>query len=219
MADLLLLRHGETAWTRTRRHTGRTDVPLTDRGKEQARQAAGLLAGRRIALTLVSPLERARHTARLAGLRAVVEEPDLREWDYGGYEGLTSADIKAERPGWDLWSDGVPPGDPQHPGESPQDVAARADRVLARVGPLLDGAGDTGDVLLVAHAHILRVLTARRLGLPPAGGAHFRLDTGALGVLGTEHGRPVVTAWNLTVPAATAPTSKDRWPWPKVLQF
>ncbi|MFD3822127.1 histidine phosphatase family protein [Streptomyces sp. NPDC058625] len=191
MGDLLLARHGETEWSRSGRHTGRSDLPLTEDGETQARALAPLLAGRSFALVLTSPLARARRTAELAGLADALPEPDLREWDYGGYEGVTTADIRRTRPGWDLWTDGVPPG-PEFPGESPGQVGARADRVLSKVA----GALDAGDVMLVAHGHLLRVLTARRLGLPPADGRLFRLETGTLSRLSLEHGSPVIEEWN-----------------------
>nr|WP_203625043.1 histidine phosphatase family protein [Streptomyces sp. SID9913] len=193
---MLLARHGETEWSRSGRHTGRTDLPLTPHGEEQARSLAPLLAGRAFALVLTSPLERARRTAELAGLTGADPDPDLREWDYGAYEGVTTATIRAGRPDWDLWTDGVPPG-PELPGESPAQVGARADRVLARVARALE----EGDVLLVAHGHLLRVLTARRLGLSPAEGRLFRLETGALSRLSLEHGRPVIAEWNAAAPA------------------
>ncbi|MEV8592787.1 histidine phosphatase family protein [Streptomyces sp. NPDC052012] len=191
MGDLLLARHGETEWSRSGRHTGRTDLPLTAAGEDQATSLTPLLAGRRLALVLTSPLLRARRTAELAGLPDAVTDPDLREWDYGAYEGVTTAEIQRTRPGWDLWTDGVPPG-PELPGESPQQVGERADRVLSRV----TGALEEGDVLLVAHGHLLRVLTARRLGLPPREGRLFRLETGTLCRLSLEHGRPVIAEWN-----------------------
>ncbi|GGQ92989.1 histidine phosphatase family protein [Streptomyces pilosus] len=191
MGDLLLARHGETEWSRTGRHTGCTDLPLTERGEGQAGSLARLLADRSFGLVLTSPLLRARRTAELAGLTGAVPEPDLREWDYGGYEGVTTAEIRRTRPGWDLWTDGVPPG-PEFPGESPEQVGERVDRVLSRVAGALDG----GDVMLVAHGHLLRVLTARRLGLPPADGRLFRLETGTLCRLSLEHGSPVVAEWN-----------------------
>ncbi|MBH5334684.1 histidine phosphatase family protein [Streptomyces pactum] len=197
MGELLLVRHGETEWSRDGRHTSRTDLPLTEHGRGQARALRPLLAARRRALTLVSPLARAQETARLAGLDDARTEPALHEWEYGGYEGITTADIRRARPGWQLWTDGVVPGPPGHPGESPEQVGERADRVLARIGPLLGPDGGKGDVVLVAHSHFLRVLTARRLGLPPAAGALFRLETGTLSRLGTEHGRPVMLAWNV----------------------
>ncbi|CAL9582550.1 Acid phosphatase [Streptomyces sp. enrichment culture] len=191
MGDLLLVRHGETEWSRSGRHTGLTDLPLTPHGEEQAKSLAPLLSGRPFALVLTSPLGRARRTAELAGLAGAVPEADLHEWDYGAYEGITTADIHRTRPGWDLWTDGVPPGAEGH-GESPEQVGARADRVLARVEPALA----EGDVALVAHSHLLRVLTARRLGLPPAEGRLFQLATGTLSRLSTEHGRPVIAEWN-----------------------
>ncbi|MFE9772177.1 histidine phosphatase family protein [Streptomyces sp. NPDC005931] len=192
MGDLLLARHGETEWSRAGRHTGRTDLPLTSTGEDQARSLAPLLAGRRPVLVLTSPLVRARRTADLAGLTAAESDPDLREWDYGAYEGLTTAAVRCTRPGWDLWTDGVPPG-PQLPGESPEQVGERADRVLSRLAGVLE----EGDVMLVAHSHLLRVLTARRLGLPPSQGRLFRLDTGTLNRLSLEHGRPVIAEWNI----------------------
>ncbi|WP_067802097.1 histidine phosphatase family protein [Actinomadura formosensis] len=196
MGELVLVRHGETDWSRERRHTGLTDVPLTARGEGQARALRGALDGRRIVRTLVSPARRARRTAELAGLPVDEIDPGLREWDYGGYEGITTAEIQKERPGWYLWDDGVVPGDAGHPGETVRQVGARADAVLARVRP----PPADGDVVLVAHAHFLRVLTARWLGLEPALGRLFALATGTLSVLGTEHGRPVITAWNVPAP-------------------
>ncbi|MFH8367589.1 histidine phosphatase family protein [Streptomyces sp. NPDC018031] len=199
MGELLVVRHGETEWSRDGRHTSWTDKPLTAHGEEQARALRPLLAHRRLVRILVSPLARARQTARLAGLaddRTEVE-PGLREWEYGGYEGVTTAEIHRTRPGWRLWTDGVAPGPADHPGETPEQVGARADRVLAGIEPLLRPDATGGDVVLVAHSHLLRVLTARRLGLPPAAGALFRLETGTLGRLGNEHGRPVMLAWNV----------------------
>ncbi|MEU4212673.1 histidine phosphatase family protein [Streptomyces sp. NPDC026206] len=195
MSELLLIRHGETAWSRDGRHTSWTDKPLTERGEREAEGLRPLLQGRQIGLVLVSPMARAARTAELAGLKDARTEPDLREWDYGGYEGVTTAEIRRGRPGWFLFDDGVVPGPDGHPGETPGQVGARADRVLARIGPRLDGE-DGGDVVLVAHAHFLRVLTARRLGLPPSAGALFRLDTGTVSRIGTEHGRPALLAWN-----------------------
>ncbi|GAA4369601.1 histidine phosphatase family protein [Actinomadura sp. NPDC048032] len=196
MGELILVRHGETEWSRARRHTGRTDLPLTPRGEEQARALRGALAGRTFARTLVSPAERARRTAELAGMRTDEIDPDLWEWDYGGYEGVSTRAIREERPGWFLWDDGVVPGDADHPGETVEQVGARADAVLARARPLLAG----GDVALVAHGHVLRVLTARWLGLEPARGRLFALDTGTVSALGSEHDRPVVSAWNVPAP-------------------
>ncbi|MGC0379756.1 histidine phosphatase family protein [Streptomyces sp. SAI-229] len=199
MGDLLLVRHGETPWTVSRRHTSFTDVPLTAHGEEQARGVAPLLAGRPIAATFVSPLGRARRTAHLAGLADAETLPELHEWHYGAYEGITTADIHRTRPDWNLWTDGTPSVPGGAAGETPEAVGFRADRVLARLEPWLTDP-DAGDVVLVAHGHFLRVLTARRLGLPPGAGALFALGTGAIGRLGTEHGRPVLTAWNITTP-------------------
>ncbi|WP_407560387.1 histidine phosphatase family protein [Streptomyces sp. 184] len=197
MGDLLLVRHGETEWSRDGRHTGRTDLPLTDVGEDQARALVPVLAGRRIATVLCSPLGRAVRTAELAlpGRRGTVLEPRLQEWDYGGYEGLTTPEIRADRPGWDLWHDGVPTGAPGHPGETLAAVGHRCDEVLAVADAALHETD--GDVLLVAHGHVLRVLTARRLGQHPAAGALYRMETATLSVLGTEHDRPVLLGWNI----------------------
>ncbi|MFH9550085.1 histidine phosphatase family protein [Streptomyces sp. NPDC017435] len=195
MGDLLLVRHGETEWSVSGQHTSWTDLPLTAHGEEQAKSLAPLLSGRPLSLALTSPLHRAIHTADLAGITGALPEPDLHEWDYGGYEGVTTVEIHRSRPGWDLWTDGVPAGPDGHPGESPEEIGRRADRVLARVDSAL--ARDDGDVLLVAHGHLLRVLTARRLGLPPAEGRLFQLATGTVSRLSTEHGRPVIAEWNV----------------------
>ncbi len=195
MGDLFLVRHGETEWSRSGRHTGRTDVPLTEHGREQARRLAPLIRSRRIAAAFVSPLQRARETSGLIGLPDARVDADLQEWDYGGYEGVTTAEIQRSRPGWFLFTDGVAPGPPDRPGETPEQVGERADRMLAKADAALEGTD--GAVVLVAHGHILRVLTARRLGLPARHGALFLLGTGALGRLGTEHGRPVVAGWNI----------------------
>ncbi|MFD8720904.1 histidine phosphatase family protein [Streptomyces sp. NPDC059629] len=194
MGDLLLVRHGETEWSLSGQHTSWTDLPLTQHGEEQAKSLAPLLTGRTYALALSSPLDRAIRTAELAGLTGVLPDPDLHEWDYGGYEGITTAQIHRSRPDWYLWTDGVPPGAEGHPGESPEQIGTRADRVLARLDAAL--ARDDGDVVLVAHAHFLRVLTARRLGLPPAEGRLFQLATGTVSRLSMEHGWPVITEWN-----------------------
>src|ERR1700678_983048 len=186
MGDLILLRHGETEWSLAGKHTGRTDIPLTARGEAAAAALAPRLAGRDIVAVFSSPARRAVTTASLAGLTDLKLDPDLWEWDYGGYEGLTTPQIQEERPGLYLWRDGVIPGDAEHPGETIEQVAARGDAVLARGRPLLAG----GDVALVAHGHVLRVLTARYLGLDPDGGRLFRLDTGTICTLGTEHDEP-----------------------------
>ncbi len=193
MGQLILLRHGETEWSKAGRHTGRTDIPLSPEGKAAAAALAPALARRHFRAVFTSPAQRARDTAELAGLADATVDPDLQEWDYGGYEGLTTAQIRAQRPGWYLWRDGVIPKDAEHPGESVEHVGVRADRVLARVRPLLAD----GDVALVAHAHLLRVLTARWLELDPDCGRLFRLGTGTLSVLGTEHDSPVILSWNL----------------------
>ena len=193
MGELILLRHGETEWSRELRHTGRTDVPLTKPGEAAAAALAPAFAARHVRAVFTSPAQRAARTAALAGLTGAKEDPDLWEWDYGGYEGRTSADIRKERPGWYLWRDGVVPGDAAHRGETVAQVGARADAVLGRVRPLLA----EGDVVLVAHGHLLRVLTARWLGLHPADGRMFRLDTGTLSTLGAEHNEPVINSWNV----------------------
>ena len=192
------MRHGETEWSAAGRHTGSTDMPLTSAGRAAAQRIGQLVAPMAFAAVFTSPLGRARETCSLAGLAAdAVVDEDLREWDYGGYEGVTTADIRRQRPTWDLWADGVVAGPAEHPGETLEEVGARADRVLARADAALGSAapGD-GDVVLVAHGHFLRVLTARRLGLPPGDGALFQLSTGTVSRLGTEHGRPVLTSWN-----------------------
>jgi probable phosphoglycerate mutase len=204
MGELIVIRHGETEWSRSGRHTGRTDIPLTSRGEQAAAALALALARRDIAAVFTSPAGRAVRTAELAGLARpdvpwqVKVDPDLQEWDYGGYEGRTTPDIRKERPGWYLWRDGVIPGDAQHPGETVQHVGERVDAVLDRARPLLT----EGDVALVAHGHSLRILTARYLELDADCGRLFRLDTGTLSTLGTEHDMPVITSWN--VPPATA---------------
>jgi probable phosphoglycerate mutase len=195
MSELILLRHGETEWSRSGRHTGLTDLPLTTVGEDQARAAAKLLAGRTFGAVYTSPLTRAVRTADLAGLTGAVEDPDLLEWDYGGYEGVTTDEIHQTRPGWYLWDDGIVPGDHEHPGETIDQVGARVDRVLARVRPMLAD-GDGEDVCLVAHGHVLRILCARWLGLPAFDGRFFRLDTAAVSRLGFEHARPVVDGLN-----------------------
>lgn len=194
MGELILIRHGETAWSRSGQHTGRTDLPMTDAGVAAARALAPALARRRLVAAFSSPLSRAMRTAALAGLADVKPDPDLLEWDYGGYEGMTEAQIQKVRPGWHLWRDGVAPGDADHPGEQLQQVARRTDAVLDRVRPLLSD----GDVALVAHGHLQRVLTARWLGLDPSAGQLFgHPHPGTLSILGTEHDQPVISAWNL----------------------
>jgi broad specificity phosphatase PhoE len=183
---VVLVRHGETEWSRSHRHTGRTDVPLTEAGREQALAAGRALVGARFELVLTSPLTRALDTCRLAGLgeRAVVVA-DLAEWDYGAAEGRSTAQIQEETPGWTVWT---------HPvvgvGETVEAVGNRADRVIERI------AAAGGDVAVFAHGHLLRILTARWLGMDAAGGRHFVLGTATISVLGYEHGNRVVEVWN-----------------------
>lgn len=186
---LFVVRHGQTEWSLAGRHTGRTDLALTPEGERQASALEPSLAGRRFALVLTSPLRRARDTCRLAGFEAVAQaEPDLVEWDYGRYEGLTSREIDELAPGWTIWTGAVPAG------ETAEEVAARADRVISRAS----SAG--GDVLLFSHGHLLRVLAARWLGLPAAGGRLLGLDPATIGILGHERAARVVRMWN--APAA-----------------
>jgi broad specificity phosphatase PhoE len=183
--QLWLARHGETEWARLGRHTGRTDIPLTDIGRVQARSLGRRLAGTTFGLVLSSPLSRAADTARLAGYGDVLElDPDLAEWDYGELEGLRTPEIREVHPGWTIW-EGPWPG-----AESIDEVGARTDRVIARAR-----AADS-DVLIFAHGHLLRVLAARWLGLPPASGGMFALATATISVLGWERGAPVIERWN-----------------------
>lgn len=184
--EIWLIRHGETEWTLTGAHTGRTDIPLTAAGERHAAAIGRRLAGRPFALVLTSPLQRARETCRLAGYGDVAQaDPDLSEWDYGAYEGLTSAQIQKEVPGWTIWTSPVPRG------ETIQQVAGRANRVIERASAI------NGDVALFAHGHLLRVLTACWLGLPPDAGKFFALDTASLSVLGYERETRVITRWNV----------------------
>lgn len=184
---IVLVRHGETEWSRSGQHTSRTDLPLIEEGRERAEALGPILARWDFALVLTSPLRRARETCELAGFgdRAEVCE-DLREWDYGDYEGLTTPQIREERPDWSLWRDGCPDG------EQPEQVGARADQALARLR-----AAD-GDALAFAHGHIFRVLAARWIELPPAGGARLALKAGAMSVLGYERETEVIQVWNDT---------------------
>jgi probable phosphoglycerate mutase len=182
---LVLVRHGETEWSRDGRHTGSTDIALTERGVAQAERIRSQLADFEIARVLSSPISRALETCRLAGFGDRVEtREELREWDYGDYEGVTTAEIHARRPGWVLWRDGCPNG------EQPADVGARADRLLGEL------AGSSGDVALFGHGHMLRVVCARWLELPPAEGARFVLETATLSVLGREHDWHAIRVWN-----------------------
>jgi len=189
MTELWLLRHGETPWTVSGRHTGRTDIPLTERGRRQAGALGRRIADVAFELVLTSPLSRALDTCRLAGYGDVAQlEPDLQEWDYGEYDGRTTAEIREQRPGWTIWDDGAPNG------ESAHGVGLRADRVLERVRSA-DLASDD-KVALFAHGHLLRVLAARWLGWPPNAGGALTLDTASVCVLGTERERPVLRHWN-----------------------
>lgn len=192
VGDIVVLRHGQTEWSRDGRHTGLTDLALLPEGEEQARAVRDRLGSRPFAEVWVSPLQRAGRTAELAGLRATGADTDLVELDYGGYEGRTTAEISAEvGREWSIWADGTVPG--ETPGESLDQVATRVDRVLDRARARLP----EGDVALVAHGHVLRILTARWLGLPPQAGALFALPPAAFGVLGHEHSRPVLAGWAL----------------------
>ena len=186
MAEIVLIRHGQTEWSAAGRHTSYTDLDLTEEGERQARTAGDRLAGRTFAAVLSSPRKRALRTAELAGLRVTETTEDLAEWNYGEYEGITSATIRETRPQWSLWTDGAPGG------ESPAEVAARLDRVLARARTLLE----EGDVALIAHGHSLRVAGARWIGLPATGGGLLKLGTATMSTLGFEHGNPVIDTWN-----------------------
>jgi probable phosphoglycerate mutase len=188
--ELWLLRHGATEWAQNGRHTGRTDLPLLPEGETEARALAPVLARQRFAAVLVSPLQRARRTAELAGLGTDARIcPDLQEWDYGRYEGITTAEIREQVPGWTVWSHGCPDGE-----SSPQ-VEARCQRVIA----LAESLGNGGAVALVAHGHILRSLAGTWLGLGPGGGALLNLNTATLSVLGHERERRTVVRWNAPV--------------------
>ena len=184
--QIYVVRHGETEWSRSGRHTGRTDIPLTPLGREQALDLGRRVADHPFALVLTSPLSRAAETARLAGFPDAEVVDDLREWDYGEFEGRTTADIRRQLPGWTIWNG------PWRGGETARIVGARADRVIGRC---LDPAVE-GDALLFAHGHILRVLTARWLGLPARRGAHFVLGTATIGILGWERSNRVIETWN-----------------------
>jgi probable phosphoglycerate mutase len=188
MPKLFLTRHGDTAWTESRQRTGRTDIPLNRAGEERARQIGERLRPYAFACVYTSPLQRASRTCELAGFSAVATaDPDLVEWDYGRFEGMLTRNILKERPGWELFRDGCPGG------ESPEDVAARADRFIARVRSV------EGDVLAFSSAHIIRMIAARWLGLPPGAGRAFYCRPASVGVLGYEHknrDEPVIGLWN-----------------------
>lgn len=186
---VILVRHGETEWTISGQHTGRTDIPLTENGRAQARELCAELAGRKLALVLSSPLSRALDTCRLAGLGDQVQTTDdLVEWDYGEYEGITTPEIRSRRKNWSLWMDGAPGG------ETPADVGLRVDRVIAELRQVL--AETEADVALFGHGHVLRVLTARWLGLTPADGRLFALDPATFSLLGYERENAVIRRWN-----------------------
>jgi probable phosphoglycerate mutase len=181
-----LVRHGETEWSKSGRHTGRSDIPLTDLGQQQAEALALRLAGRAFALVLTSPRSRAAETAHLAGFSDAVVDPDLGEWDSGEFEGRTTADIRSEIPGWSVWTG------PWRGGETVEQVGLRTDRVIERC---LDPGVD-GDVLLFAHGHLLRILAARWIHLPADGGRHFALGTATIGILGWERTNRAIETWN-----------------------
>ena len=184
--QLWLVRHGETAWSRDGRHTGVTDIPLTDKGRAQAESLGARLIGHSFALALTSPRSRALETAQLAGFPNALPDPDLAEWDYGALEGMRSAEIQIDYPRWTIWTGPWPDG------ETADQVSARADRIVARcLAPEV-----TSDSLLFGHGHMLRVLAARWLGLPGESGALFGLGTASVSVLGWEHARPIIEMWN-----------------------
>jgi broad specificity phosphatase PhoE len=186
MGEIVLIRHGQTEWSAAGRHTSYTDLDLTPEGERQARVAGERLAGRTLAAVISSPRKRALRTAELAGLAVTETTEDLAEWNYGEYEGITTPAIHETDPDWWLWTDGAPGG------ERPEQVAARLDRVLAHARTFLAD----GDVVLIAHGHSLRVAGARWIGLPAGGGGLLKLGTATLSVLGFEHGRPAIAAWN-----------------------
>jgi broad specificity phosphatase PhoE len=197
---IYLARHGETAWTISGQHTGRTDLPLTNRGERNATRLADRLKGLAFEKVFCSPLKRVRRTCELAGFGSVVAiDPNLLEWDYGQYEGLRSAEIHATRPDWQLFRDGCPGG------ESPNDVGARADRVVQRVREI------KGNVLLFSSGHFLRVLAARWLALPPDGGRYFLLSTASVSALSYEHNlsQPVIRLWDDTRHVEEPTTASD----------
>ncbi len=180
-----LVRHGETEWSKSGQHTGRTDIPLTPEGEQQGKALARHLAGHPFALVLTSPLSRARETCRLAGLDAKAEvSDDLREWNYGIYEGVTTASVRAKQPGWTIWDSPVPEG------ETVDQVGERCRRVIARAAAV------DGDVALFAHAHFLRILGACWTGLPPIEGRHLTLGTASISILGYERETRVIQVWN-----------------------
>lgn len=193
MAQIWLIRHGETEWSRDGRHTGRTDIPLTEAGSATAARLAPAVSRLTPGLVLTSPLTRARATAQLAGLIPDDTDPDLLEWDYGAWEGLTTGQIREQQqdPHWLIWDHPIPAG--ATPGEQLDDVGRRVSRIIQRCTPVLD---DGRDCVLVAHGHVLRILTATWLGLPPIDGRLFALSAGRLSALGFEHETHVITLWN-----------------------
>ena len=200
--QLLVIRHGETTWSQTGQHTSRTDLALTPAGEAQARALGEVLAGRQFASVLTSPLTRAVTTAQLAGLSDPVVDPDLSEWDYGDYEGLTTAEIQQQVPGWSIWRG------PWSGGETAEQVAARADRVVGKVRSLA-GPGET--VVAVAHGHVLRVLAARWLGAAPDVGRWLLLGTASISELGWERAEPAIEHWNEQSRLGSAPGTAGRW--------
>ena len=185
---IYLVRHGETEWSRAGKHTGVTDVELTERGRETARSLKSVLARESFVSVLSSPLQRARETCRLAGLQeSAAVETDLMEWNYGVYDGLTTKEIQSLRPGWSVFHHGCPGG------ETPEQIAARADRVVAKVR------ASSGNVALFAHGHILRVFAARWINLPPSFGEHLLLDTATVCVLGYYYDTPALKIWNAPI--------------------
>jgi len=197
VGSVFTIRHGETEWSLNGRHTGTTDIPLTDNGRRLAELLRPARARQKFSLVLVSPLQRARETCKLAGLAdAAVIDRDLVEWNYGAYEGLTPKQIHEKAPGWLIFRDGCPGG------ETPEQVAARADRVIARARAV------EGDVALFAHGHVFRVLVARWVGLFASAGQHFLLDTGTLSVLGYYRGIPAVKTWNAPLVGYVSPPAQ-----------
>jgi broad specificity phosphatase PhoE len=191
--ELYYIRHGETAWSRTLQHTGRTDLPLTAHGEAEARTLVPLLRGVHFDHVFTSPRQRARRTAELAGQPDGIVETDLAEWDYGDYDGLKIEEIRAQRPNWDIYLDGCPGG------ESPAQVVARADRLIARWSEL------TGRIAAFSHGHFGRILAIRWIGLPITMGKHFAIDTASLAILDRDPGRdhrPRIVRWNVTAAAA-----------------
>jgi broad specificity phosphatase PhoE len=186
--EIVLVRHGETEWSRDGKHTGRTDIPLSAQGRKQAEVLGAVLRNRAFARVLTSPLARAAETSRLAGFGDRAEERDeLREWDYGAYEGRRTVDIRKELPGWSLWDDGVPEG------ETGGEIGERVDRLVAELREV------EGEILVFAHGHLLRVLAARWVGLDPEAGRLFALDPATISVLGYERETPVIRVWNASV--------------------